>query len=323
MRVWPQVLDSPADLAKTARGRAVVQCQGTVRGPQLAAPPADIGAARSQAKPAAQSFSQASAQRRPPKCAIGHAGPMLRGTRFGVESLPGRVFPRLGKAISAHGQAEHCSMSVASANELVERHFAELRMLDHPCYGSMSEALRLLGGARAVILETGMSAWGTNSTQLFDDYVSCFGGEFHTVDIRLTPLLLMRRVVTNRTQLTCDDSVRFLDRWARSNRGRKADLVYLDSFDLNARSPYAAAVHGIREYLAIRPALAEGSLLLVDDTPIDLDSCPREWRHEAESFLEREGVMPGKGMLIVPYLDATHAATKVHHGYQVLYRFDR
>jgi hypothetical protein len=33
--------------------------------------------------------------------------------------------------------------------------------------------------------------------------------------------------------------------------------------------------------------------------------------------------MPGKGMLIVPYLDSTHAVTKMHHGYQVLYRFDR
>jgi hypothetical protein len=33
--------------------------------------------------------------------------------------------------------------------------------------------------------------------------------------------------------------------------------------------------------------------------------------------------MPGKGMLIVPYLDSTHAVTKIHHDYQVLYRFDR
>jgi len=33
--------------------------------------------------------------------------------------------------------------------------------------------------------------------------------------------------------------------------------------------------------------------------------------------------MPGKGMLIVPYLDSTHAATKMLHSYQVLYRFDR
>jgi hypothetical protein len=49
----------------------------------------------------------------------------------------------------------------------------------------MRQAIHLLGQSPSVILETGMSAWGTNSSLLFDDYVCCFGGEFFTVDIRL------------------------------------------------------------------------------------------------------------------------------------------
>jgi hypothetical protein len=84
----------------------------------------------------------------------------------------------------------------------------------------------------------------------------------------------LRSTVSVRTQLFCDDSVRFLQWWVHSNPGRKADLVYLDSQDLNPRSPYAAAVLAIREYFAIRPAVGKGSLLLVDDTPIDPDRCP-------------------------------------------------
>ncbi len=248
----------------------------------------------------------------------------MRATiEFHVQSLPGRVLPRLGKAIRVRGQAAHRRVYFSSADELVKHHFAARSSLDHPSYDSMREAIHLLGQSPSVILETGMSAWGTDSSRLFDDYVDCFGGEFYTVDIRLLPLMQMRSLVSHRTQLICDDSVRFLERWVHSNPRRKADLVYLDSYDLDPRSPYAAAVHGIREYLAIRPALGEGSLLLVDDTPISPDVCPPEWRHEAEAFLEREGVMPGKGMLIVPYLDSTRAVTKMHHGYQVLYRFDR
>jgi hypothetical protein len=247
----------------------------------------------------------------------------MNRTAFHVQSLAGRVLPRLGKAIRVRGQAAHRRVDFSSADELVRHHFAQRSSLDHHSFGSMRQAIHLLGQSPSVILETGMSAWGTNSSLLFDDYVCCFGGEFFTVDIRLRPLLQMRGVVSHQTELICDDSVRYLRRWVRSNPGRKADLVYLDSYDLNPRSPYAAAVHGIREYLAIRPALGKGSLLLVDDTPIDPDVCPPEWRHDAESFLEREGVMPGKGMLVVPYLDSTHAVTKIHHGYQVLYRFDR
>ena len=105
----------------------------------------------------------------------------------------------------------------------------------------------------------------------------------------------MRSIVSDRTQLICDDSVRFFQRWVRSKPGRKVDLVYLDSYDLNPRSPYAAAVHGVREYLAIRPALGKGSLLLADDTSIDPDAPPSGGMTRSP-FVEHEGVMPGKGM---------------------------
>ena len=167
----------------------------------------------------------------------------------------------------------------------------------------MLEALTLLEERPSRIVETGMSAWGTDSTRLFSAYVDTFGGEFWSVDIRLKPLLDLRASVSRHTVLTCGDSVRFLRRWVKHNRANcRVDFVYLDSFDLDALDPYPAALHGVREFFAIKPALRPGSLLLVDDTPATPAHCPPGMREAAEQFIAAEGVMPGKGMLIDRYL---------------------
>lgn len=185
----------------------------------------------------------------------------------------------------------------------------------------MLDAIELLGERPSLILETGSSAWGTNSSRLFDDYVVTFGGEFTTVDIRIAPLLRLWRDLGPRSVIVCDDSVRFLRRWVEENAGRKADLVYLDSYDLDVSSPTPAAVHALLELDAIRPALRAGSLLLIDDTPDSMDFFPEPARTDAQRFKERNGLIPGKGMLIDVYLDSDPTVTKVHHGYQTLYRF--
>jgi len=185
----------------------------------------------------------------------------------------------------------------------------------------MLEAIKLLHAQPSVILETGSSAWGTDSSRLFDDYVAGFGGEFATVDIRIGPLFRLWRDLGPRSVIACDDSVRFLRRWVQENPGRKADLVYLDSYDLDVRSPTAAAIQALSELEAIRPALHDGSMLLVDDTPATLDYFPEPDRTAAWRFQERTGLIPGKGMLIDVYLRGDSTVTKILHRYQVLYRF--
>lgn len=185
----------------------------------------------------------------------------------------------------------------------------------------MLDALALLDERPSVILETGSSAWGTNSSRLFDDYVACFGGELRTVDIRIAPLLGLWRDLGPRSVMVCDDSVRFLRRWVEENPGRKADLVYLDSYDLDPASPTPAAVHALRELDAIRPALRDGSLLLVDDTPASTDYFTGPEREAVLRFHESTGLVPGKGMLIDVYLRSDPAVAKIHHRYQALYRF--
>ena len=108
----------------------------------------------------------------------------------------------------------------------------------------------------------------------------------------------------------------------RDNPERRVDLVYLDSYDLDVGAPTPAAVHGLLELDAIRPALHDGSLLLVDDTPNRVDFFPEPQRTQAARFAASTGLVPGKGMLIDVYLGNDPAVTKLHHGYQVLYRFD-
>ena len=83
-----------------------------------------------------------------------------------------------------------------------------------------------------------------------------------------------------------------------------------------------AATHCIQEFLAIRPALQSGSLLLVDDTPAEIEWFPESQRDAAREFYETSGMVPGKGMLIENHLRASAGVTKIHHRYQVLYQFE-
>jgi hypothetical protein len=246
----------------------------------------------------------------------------MRPLRAGPERVLEAVAPLLaatGLPLRVRGRGDG-RPSFASSDDAVRDHFATRSDPGHVNFDSFLETLRLLGDRPSVILETGSSAWGTDSSRLFDRYVSSFGGEFWTVDNRLRPLLELRRVVSAHTTLCCGDSVRFLERWVRSNPARKADLVYLDSFDLDFAEPSPAGEHGLREFLAIRPALGPGSLLLIDDTPA-ADWIPPTELARAEAFRERTGMLPGKGMLVERDLEHEPAAVKVHHRYQLLYRF--
>jgi cephalosporin hydroxylase len=229
---------------------------------------------------------------------------------------------RIGRPITVRGADAAPRARFDSSDALVTAHFAARSDPDHINFSSLLETLRLLEERPSVILETGSSAWGTDSSRLFDDYVASFGGEFRTVDIRIRPLVHLRRNLTPNSVASCDDSVRFLRRWVRDNPGRKVDLVYLDSFDLDVNHPMQAADHGLQEFEAIRPALQAGSLLLVDDTPAELEWFSEPERDAARDFHEASGLIPGKGMLIEKHLRESPGVTKIHHRYQVLYRFE-
>jgi hypothetical protein len=214
-----------------------------------------------------------------------------------------------------------------AAAALVDAHFAARGALDHINYSSFRDLFARMGGAPCTILETGTSAWGTDSTRLFNAYVRAFGGALWTVDVRdEAARAVLPDLEPGRATAVVGDSVAFLREWVRDHPGVSPDVVYLDSMDVDFRAPEPAALHGLAEFAALRPALRPGALLLIDDTPADPahHTAPGD-AVVAAAWAARGGLMPGKGMLVVeaarrgelPELEL------LHHRYQVLYRVVR
>jgi hypothetical protein len=238
-----------------------------------------------------------------------------------VLDLAAAAMARAGIALEIKGRRAAGAARVASPDDLVREHFATRSDLSHANFKSLQEAISALGGRPSWIVETGSSAWGTDSSRLFDSYVATFGGRFWSVDLRLEPMLKLRKHMSKSSSMSCDDSVRFLKRWVDKYSSHRVDLVYLDSWDLDISDPMPAAIHGLKEFLAIAPALRDGSLLLVDDTPATVDWFPAPLRESAAEFQATHGLVPGKGMLIDLCLKGRPGVAKIGHRYQVLYRF--
>jgi len=176
-----------------------------------------------------------------------------------------------------------------------------------------------MGCPPLTILETGTAAWGTSSTYLFDAYVRKYGGKFWTVDINPAHSDAVKPYMCEHTTVVTGDSVEFLKGWVKEHPGDQANIVYLDSYDLDFAAPIPSGMHGLAEYNAIAPGLMPGSLLLIDDTPIlsddFLEENPRMYisMHNTYDKIQR---VPGKGMFIIDSIKAI----PLEHWYQVLYK---
>jgi hypothetical protein len=209
--------------------------------------------------------------------------------------------------------------SYTDPQALCHDHFRLRSSVQHVNYDSMCYVIEALGGHPQTILETGMSAWGTDSTRLWDSYVRSFGGHLWSVDIEPEHIRRLAPSVGPQTTLVCDDSVAFLSRWVSEHPDERAGLVYLDSWDVDFTAPLPAAEHGLRELEAVTPALQPGTLLLIDDSPGGLEHVPEPARAEAQVLFAEFGVWPGKGMLVQQQL-AERGIVPIMHGYQALYR---
>lgn len=202
-------------------------------------------------------------------------------------------------------------------------HFESHSSPDHISRPTIEHALSKLKSKPAVIVETGSSAWGTNSSLLWDSYVSHFGGLFLSTDIRFSPSASLAKRCTPSSTFVCCDSVRFLSQ-LRRYINTDVDLVYLDSWDVDWSQPIESAIHGLRELLHVLPFIRKGGLLLVDDTPSDLELLrsvlsDREF-HSAYDFYLTHQILPGKGSLIKNYLSSNNIGRQIEHGYQLLWQ---
>jgi len=119
-----------------------------------------------------------------------------------------------------------------------------------------------------LIVETGCSRSKNNysgdgmSTVLFDKFVNFHDGKVISVDINEVNCNFARSLVSNQTEIFCDDSVKFL--WGL-NPSTNIDLLYLDSFDINFNKPHPSMLHHIKELCAIIGRLEKGAIIVVDD----------------------------------------------------------
>lgn len=218
--------------------------------------------------------------------------------------------------------ARVADLVLQDTDQLVDTHFRSFVGYDHQCTApGFRLALRLLGGGPARIVETGTSAWGVDSTLLFDSYVRHFGGRFDSVDLRSLPSDRLRPVVGPATHLHVGDSVAFLAGLTDEADPAPVDLFYLDSYDLDWDDPGPSEAHVVAEWEALRGVADPGTLVLIDDTPRDVDWVPRdELATAAARHLRATGAMPGKGARLLRELDDDPSVEVLWHGYNVLLR---
>ena len=169
-----------------------------------------------------------------------------------------------------------------------------------------------------LIIETGCARpphpqWGSEevsfkdegwSTRLFDAYVTQNGGEFHSVDITQAHVDFARSIVSDNSQIHCDDSVHFL--WEANQLLAKdnvyVDLLYLDSYDYEESTPYLSPAHHLKELAAIMSRLQPGSMVAVDDN------------------FGFKGNRRGKGMFVEEFMESL-GKPLLYDGYQLIWKW--
>lgn len=227
----------------------------------------------------------------------------------GIDSLRLRLnsallltWKRIVAAIWLHGPV--CSSPSTPIETLVRGHFALFSSTDHPCKKGLLVGLTCLGSKPAKILETGSSAWGTDSTRLFAKYVGAYGGEFWSVDLRGEPANELGRL-GRRVDLVVGDSVTFIQDLRSSQPDLELYFIYLDSYDVDWLNCSGAAIHGFAEWEAILPLTKSGTVVVVDDTPASASHANWLSTHEKAAisdYLEVNDLPPGKGSLIYKYV---------------------
>lgn len=215
----------------------------------------------------------------------------------------------------------HKHVRFESVDSLVTNHFDMWSNPSHQNEENFRIALNLLGGESAIIVETGTSAYGTDSSRLFNSYIENYGGLFYSIDIRKQAKRDLLFQHSQNSKFLTGDSVQLLGELSRSNEISSVDLVYLDSWDVDWFQPQLSAQHGLDEFLAIEATLKPGSVLVIDDTPKSLRWIPLEAHEIAHEFKETHGVLPGKGALVIQLLSTRSECKVVAHDYNVVFQF--
>ena len=238
----------------------------------------------------------------------------MRLTYILIRGLRGYI--NLAKNI--HKNRNYQRVIPLNSKELVENHFKYWSNLNHINYKTFEMAISSLADKPSLIIETGSSAWGIDSTRLFDSYVRKYGGQLFTVDLRPEAKMQLSYQLSKNSFCLLGDSVDFLTK----HNTIKADLYYLDSFDLDLRNPFPSAEHGFNEFMSIIDNLTPGTLLLIDDTPSDV--CIKQMGklpNASIKFIKNYSLNPGKGAFVKQYIEKNMNFELIDHNYAYLVKF--
>jgi len=189
----------------------------------------------------------------------------------------------------------------------------------HICYHTIHRALKELidqNKSYYIFVETGCAAHGTKSTLLWDKFVNCFGGQVLSVDLNKKAVNITNNQTSNKTTVFHSNSLVYLPTITD-----KIDFLYLDSYDVDFLNPYLSAKHHLKEFNCIKHLLHEGSIVLIDDTPVSPEWLDGGKYSPIYHKLKKQfnGTMAGKGSLVSQELEKMGAA-KIMHQYQVLWK---
>ena len=174
-----------------------------------------------------------------------------------------------------------------------------------------------------IIVETGCLRVKDNffgdgqSTLLFDKYTQFRGNgsKVFTVDIDPKATKTCSEVVSKNVSITTGDSIRYLNNLINKFHDEKKDVsfFYLDSYDLDWKSPGSSCEHHLKELVSIKKILKKETLVVVDDSPMNGYLQQSQLKQEALSIIPF-GLVPkptisGKGSLVHEY--AMHIGAKV------------
>jgi hypothetical protein len=110
------------------------------------------------------------------------------------------------------------------------------------------------------------------STLLFDKYTQFRGNgsKVYTVDIDPEATKICSEVVSNDVTISTADSIGYLNDLTNKfyDEKKEVSFFYLDSFDLDWKSPGSSCEHHLKELVSIKKILKKKTLIVVDDSPM-------------------------------------------------------
>lgn len=208
-----------------------------------------------------------------------------------------------------------------TVEEICNIHFSTWSDPEHVNRTGLTLALNEASKERPFVFETGTSAYGTDSTRLFDRFVSKYSGKFHSVDLNARAARALIFQLGPSTTLHTSDSVNFIE--SRLDKlTNRIDLCYLDSWDVDWSDPLPSAEHGLNEFIAVMKFLKKDSILIIDDTPSSIKYIPNEFLDSSHEFFEKHGVLPGKGSLALKLIKEKKIGEVLLHEYNVVIKIN-